>query len=144
MFRLLSAVAVAALLGGVSLADDKKEDKKAQKLDGVWTKEVEQINLTLDFSKADVLVVTAAIGDNALVITTKTTVEKDGTVKAKMTKSEVKGDFPFKPMDGYEFSFKIKMDGKKATISDYTANEGEEQGKHAVEGEYAKKEKKDN
>ncbi len=144
MFRLLSAVAVAALLGGVSLADDKKEDKKAQKLEGVWTKEVEQINLTLDFSKADVLVVTAAIGDNALVITTKTTVEKDGTVKAKMTKSEVKGDFPFKPMDGYEFSFKIKMDGKKATISDYTANEGEEQGKHAVEGEYAKKEKKDN
>ncbi len=144
MFRLLSAVAVVALLGGVMLADDKKEDKKDVKPEGVWTKEADQITLTLDFSKADVLVVTAAIGDNALVITSKTTVEKDGTVKAKMTKSEVKGDFPFKPMDGYEFSFKIKIDGKKATISDYTANEGEEQGKNAVEGEYAKKEKKDN
>jgi hypothetical protein len=142
MFRLLSAVAVAALLGGVSLADDKKDDKKATKLEGVWLKEGDQITLIFDFSKPDVLVVTAAAGDNALIITNKTTVEKDGTVKAKMTKNEVKGDFPFKPMDGYEFAFKIKIDGKTAKVSDYTANEGEDQGKAVVEGEYKMQEKK--
>lgn len=145
MFRLFAAAAAVALAAGCLTADDKKPaDKKDEtKLAGVWVREVDGLELKMDFSKKDVLVVTAGQGDNALVITSKLTVEKDGKIKAKATKVEVKGEFPVRVADDYEFGFKIKIDGKKATVSDYTASENEEQAKGAVEGEYTLQEKQD-
>jgi hypothetical protein len=149
MFRLLSAALVLALLGGINLADDKKPDEnKAEvkkdevKLAGIWNKEVEGLNLQFDFTTKDVLTLKAGAGENGLIITTKTSVDKDGRITAKSTKVEIKGEFPVKPSDKYEFSFKLKVDGKKATISDFKANENEEEAKHAVEGEYTLKEDK--
>jgi hypothetical protein len=136
-------VAVALVGGGLRADDVKKDEKKDElKLAGVWVKEVDSLPLQFDFSKKDVLVVTVGTNENGLVINSKLTVDKDNKVTAKATKIETKGDFPIKLRDDYEFSFKIKIDGKTAKISDFTANEHEEQGKGAVEGEYTKKEDK--
>ena len=145
MSRLLSALAAVALFGGWALAaDDKKaDDKKADAPTGVWVKKTEEgLTLQMDFTKKDVLVVTALIEDKKLTITTALTAGKDGLWTAKATKSETKGDFPFTPTDKYEFSFKVKVEKDKATISDYTANEHEEEAKGVVQGEYKKKEDK--
>jgi hypothetical protein len=143
MFRPLFALAAVALLGGGLIADEKKEPKKDATPTGVWMKESDGLTLILDFTKADVLTVTVAAGENSLIITNKMTVEKDGTIKGKMTKSETKGEFPVMLKDGYEMSFKFKVDGKTAKLSDFTASEHEEQGKGATEGEYSLQEKKD-
>ena len=145
MSRLLSTLAAVALFGGWALAaDDKKPDeKKADAPTGVWVKKTEEgLTLQMDFTKKDVLVVTATVGENKLTITTALTAGKDGLWTAKATKSETKGDFPFTPTDKYEFSFKVKVEKDKATISDYTANEHEEEAKGVVQGEYKKKEDK--
>ncbi len=146
MSRLLSALAAVALLGGWALAaDDKKpaDDKKGDAPTGVWVKKTDEgMTLQMDFTKKDVLVVTASVEDKKLVITTALTAGKDGLWTAKATKSENKGDFPFTPTDKYEFSFKVKVEKGKATISDYTANEHEEEAKGVVQGEYKKKEDK--
>lgn len=151
MFRLLLAAVAVALLGGVGFADDKKpvekkDSKEAPKevaLTGVWMKEADGMSIIMDFTKKDVLVLTVAAGESGLIVTSKLTAEKDGRVKAKATKVEKKGDFPVTVADDYECSFKLVVDGKTAKLSDYKASEHEEQAKGAMEGEYAKQDKKD-
>jgi hypothetical protein len=145
MARLLSALAAVVLLGGWAFAEDKKpaDDKKAEAPTGVWVKKTDEgLTLQLDFSKKDVLVVTASVEGNKLTMTTALTADKDGRWTAKLTKAETKGEFPFMPSDKYEFSFKVKVGKDKATLSDYKANEHEEEAKGVVEGEYKKKEDK--
>ena len=146
MLRLPIALLVAALFAslGSSRAEDKKDPKDGKgKPTGVWSKEADGVKLTFDFGKADAVIVTAAAGENALVLTCKYTVEKDGLIKATTTKIEVKGEFPVKPKDGYNFEFKLKADGKTAKITDFDASEDADKAKGVVEGEYAKEEKKD-
>ena len=146
MSRLLSALVAVALVGGWAFAADEKkpaDDKKADAPTGVWVKKTDEgLTLQLDFTKKDVLVVTASVENNKLTMTTALTAGKDGKWTAKMTKAETKGDFPFMPSDKYEFSFKVKVGKDKVTLSDYTANEHEEEAKGVVEGEYKKKEDK--
>lgn len=146
MSRLLLALAAVVLVGGWALAADEKkpaDDKKADAPSGVWVKKTDEgLTLQLDFTKKDVLVVTASVEGNSLTMTTALTAGKDGKWTAKMTKAETKGDFPFMPSDKYEFSFKVKVEKDKATLSDYTANEHEEEAKGVVQGEYKKKEDK--
>jgi phage baseplate assembly protein gpV len=151
MVRLFTTAVAVALLAGFAVADDqqpvtnaRKDDKKEeQKLGGVWVKEIQDGGeLKFDFTTKDALTITVGVGDNALIIKTKTTVEKDGTIKAKATKIEVKGEFPVTLEDNYECSFKLAVDGKKAKVSNFTANQHDEQGKQIVEGEYSKKEDK--
>lgn len=145
MFRLFRPLfAVVLSVGLATAADDKKEEKKDAKApSGVWVKEIENGGeLKFDFSTKDAVTITVGVGDNALIIKAKTTVEKDGKIKAKATKIEVKGDFPVKLEDDYECSFKIAIDGKKAKLTDFSANQHEDQGKQVVEGEYSKKEDK--
>lgn len=141
MFRLLSAAFAVALVGGLGFADDKKpaEKKPDLKLGGVWVKQVEGAELTFDFTTKDQLKVTVSAGEAALIINTKLTADKDGKITAKASKIETKGEFPFQPREDYEFSFKIKVDGMTASVSDFTSNENEEQGKQVVEGDYEKK-----
>lgn len=143
MTRLLTALLAVALFAGLGSisAEDKKDDKA--KPTGVWSKEADGLKLTFDFTKADVLVLVAAAGENSLTVTGKYTVDKDGLIKVKSDKIEVKGEFPVKPKDGYTFQFKLKVDGKTAKLSDFDASESADEAKPAVEGEYAKAEKKD-
>ena len=150
MIRWLFALLVVTFVAMPLLAEDKKEvkkeDKKEEKKDaptGQWTREIEGgAELKLDFTKKDELKITIAAGDAGLVISTKIKVEKDGTIKATTTGVEKKGDFPVDIKKDFACSFKIKIDGKTAKVTDYTANENEDQGKHAVEGEYKKVEDK--
>lgn len=146
MSRSLLALAAVVLVGGWAFAADEKkpaEEKKADAPTGVWVKKTDEgLTLQLDFTKKDVLVVTASVEDKKLVMTTALTAGKDGKWTAKLTKSETKGDFPFMPSDKYEFGFKVKVGKDKATLSDYSANEHEEEAKGVVEGEYKKKEDK--
>jgi len=142
LFALLIALSVALPL----VAEDKKEEKKEEKQvapTGQWTREIESgAELKLDFTKKDELKITIAAGDAGLTINTKIKIEKDGTIKATTTSVEKKGDFPVEIKKDFECSFKIKIDGKTAKVTDYTANENEDQGKNAVEGEYKKVEDK--
>ncbi len=145
MLRTMLAMA-AVLIGGWALADEKKpDDKPAEKAElptGVWTKKADDgLTIQLDFSTKDVLVVTTEVEKASLTITCKLEAGKDGTFKAKATKVTNK-DFPVEVSDKYEFSFKVKVDKEKATVSDFKANEHEEHAKGVVEGEYKKKESK--
>ncbi len=146
MTRLLTAVLAVAVVAGFGSirAEDKKEPKDEKgKPAGVWAKEADGLKLVFDFGKPDAVTLIAAAGENSLTITGKYTVDKEGLIKVKSDKIEVKGEFPVKPKDSYTFEFKLKVDGKKAKISDFDASESADEAKGAVEGEYTKEEKKD-
>jgi hypothetical protein len=55
-----------------------------------------------------------------------------------VTESTEKGNFPPTPKKGFEFSFKWKVEGDKANVSDFKWA-GLEEAKDIVEGEYKKK-----
>ncbi len=136
MFRSLLAVAVVA---GLAVAADEKKDDKAV-LKGTWTKEVNGVTIELKFPKDGELVVAAAAGDNGVTVDCKYTVEKDGTIKATVKGTKETGSFPQKPKDGAEFSFKIKIDGKTAKLSNFESKDLEG-ANEVMEGEYSSKEK---
>jgi hypothetical protein len=131
MFRLLTGgFALALLLGSVA---------SAAKLDDVtnWEKEANGIDMKLAVSK-DTLKLSAFSGADGTIATCKMNVDKDGVVHAEVTGVEVKGNFPAAPEKGLKFSFKWKVDGKTATLSDLKGK-GIEEYKDVVEGEYKKK-----
>lgn len=159
MSRLLAALVAVVLVGGWALAqdlkpvqktadakkdDDKKaDDKKAEAPTGVWAKKTDEgLSLQLDFSKKDTLVVTNSIEEKKLIINFKLSADKDGKWKATATKVENKNDFPVTVSDKFEMTFKLKADKDKLTVSDFGANEHEDEAKSVVEGEYKKKEDK--
>ena len=142
MFRSLIAVAVAAV-AGFAVAEDKKDEKPALK--GTWTREHNGATIDLKFAKPGELALVVGLGDNTITVNCEYTLEKDGLVKVKVKGTEVKGMFPddAKPKDGLALSFKFKVDGKKATLSDFEAKDlaGKEGAKDALEGEYETKAK---
>ncbi len=125
------------LLAGVALAEEKKDVKKADaKVAGSWTRDHDGTEIKFTFKDAETLLVGAKNGDNGMTATCEYTF-KDGVVKAKVTKVEEKGEFPAKPNEGFEFSFKISVKDKKATIEEFKSDlEG---AKDVIEGEYEKK-----
>lgn len=130
MVRLLAGGFVLALVFGSAMAEDKPAVT-------TWEREANGIDLKLDVSK-DTLKIAAFNGENGVIATCKITVDKDGVVKAKVTDVEEKGNFPPKPKVGLEFTFKWKVEGNTATLSDLTG-EGLDEAKAVVEGEYKKK-----
>jgi hypothetical protein len=132
MFRALTAVAVIAAVAGA--ADDKKD---AAKLSGTWVREAEGFVLKFEFLKDDKAKIHVNAGENGIVVSATTKVEKDDVILT-VTKVDEKGEFPAKPKIGAELKIKLKVDGKKATISDFRADDAE-QAKPIVEGEYTKK-----
>ena len=128
MVRLLAGALGVALLMSSASAQDKKTT--------TWEREANGIEIKFEFGK-DTLKVTAMQGDNGTVFDCKTTI-KDGLVKATVTDSTEKGNFPPTPKKGFEFSFKWKEEGEKATVSEFKW-EGLEEAKDIVEGEYKKK-----
>ena len=137
MLRLVAALAAFALVG-VSFADDKKDDKKAPALSGKWVRESDNFELTFNFEKDNKLTLDVKASEVGLTILATITVDKDNKVMAEITDVKEKGNFPTKPEKGSKFSFKIKMDDKKATISDFESPDGDG-AKAVVEGEYKKK-----
>lgn len=134
MLRLLAGVFCTAVLLGTVGAQDKKETK--EKL-VAWEREANGIDLKLDVGK-ETLKISAFSGDNGVIATCKMTVDKTGKVKATITEVEEKGTFPAKPKVGLEFTFKWKVEGDKAMLSDLEG-EGIEEAKTVLEGEYKKK-----
>lgn len=131
---LLAVIAVA----GFAVAEDKKAEKPVLK--GTWTKETNGIVVDVKFGKDGEVAFIASAGENGVTVNCKYTLEKDGTLKAKVTGTEEKGSFPQKPKDGTEFSFKFKIDGKSAKLTDFESKEIGD-AKDAIEGEYTSKDK---
>lgn len=127
------------LLAGIGFAEDKKDEKPA--LAGTWTRESNGLDLKVEFVGKDTIKMSAMADENGVTVTSKYTV-KDGKVKAKVTKVEIKGQFNAAPKEGLEFTFKWKVKGDTATLDDFEG-EGLENAKPVVEGEYAKKKSKD-
>lgn len=139
MFRTLIGSFAMIALAGVAIAEDKKDDKPA--LSGMWVREANGLDLKVEFVGKDVVKMSAMADENGVTVTSKYTV-KDGMVKAKVTKVEIKGEFKAAPKEGLEFTFKWKVKGDTATLDDFEG-EGLENAKPVVEGEYAKKKGKD-
>lgn len=139
MNRLFAGVCAALFAISFVSAEEKKEDKPV--LSGIWTKDIDGAIISFDFSKKDKVVVMVEASDKSITMTCKSTVDKDGVVKATAEKIENKNEFPSEIKKGYEFKMKVKVDGKKATISNFEA-ENADAAKNIVEGEYTKKEAK--
>ncbi len=131
--------AVVLAMVATTFADDKKDPAKEKPaaLSGKWAREVEGFDISFTF-KPDVLTVVVENGGNGITCKCKYTVDKDGKVKATITEIEEKGEFAAKPKKGLEMSFKFKIDGKKATLEDFDA-ENAEAAKPIMEGEYESK-----
>jgi len=130
MFRsLVGGLALATMIGSV-VADDKKPVVS-------WEKEANGVDLKLDVGK-DTLKINAFMGENGVIANCKLTVDKDSVVTAEVTDVEVKGTFPAAPPKGLKFTFKWKVDGDIATLSELMGK-GIEEYKEVVEGDYKKK-----
>jgi hypothetical protein len=127
----------AVLLGGFAAAGDTKPAKPT----GTWVRENEGFEIKIEFAKDDTLMVILTAGDNGLTVTSKYTIDADGRLKATITDVEKKNDFPALPKKGDEFSLRLKVDGDKATVSDFKGHEGDdnEGARKMMEGEYKKK-----
>lgn len=135
--RQLIAGLVVVAAGLTAGAADDKPSKPA----GTWVRDSDGIELKFQFQPKDVLKITVTAGDNGAVVTSKYTQGKDGVLKCEVTDSEEKGTFPAKPAVGSKMSFKFKIDGKTATLSDLEGVANDE-AKKFVEGEYMKKDDK--
>jgi hypothetical protein len=138
MFRVACGLVAVLLVGSYSPAEDEGKPK----LTGTWVREVEGFEIQIEFAKADQVKFTVMSGGNGVVATAKYTTDKDGQVKATITNVEEKGEFPASPPVGLEIQFKFKIDGKKAKLEDFEAENANE-AKPIIEGEYEQKKKDD-
>ena len=136
MLRLL-AVGVALTLAIATAPAEDKKDPKDKPAVTVWERESNGVDLKFEMGK-DTLKGHVSVGENGFIATCKITTDKDGVVTAKVTGVEEKGNFPGKPKVGLEFSFKWKVSGDTATLSDLKGD-GVEDAKQLVEGDYKKK-----
>ena len=134
MSRLFAGACALALV--VAAASAQEKDKPA--LAGTWTREANGLDLKFQFAKDGTFKLSAFGGENGVIVTCKYTVEKDGTVKASISKVEEKGNFASKPPQGLEFSFKWKVKGDTATLDDLKGKDLDD-AKPILEGEYQKK-----
>lgn len=137
MFRPLAGASALVLLTTLTAAAQDKKDPKDKPDAVVWERQADSIDLRLEFGK-DALTVKVFNGGNGFVATCTTKTDKDGVVKVTVTGVEEKGKFPLVPKKGFDFSFKWKEAGDKATLSDLKG-EGLDDAKAIVEGEYKKK-----
>jgi hypothetical protein len=137
--RILSVIALLGLFS-VSFAEDKKEKAEARPK-GKFTKSANNLEISFEFKKDDVIVFTMGDGNNGCTLEAKATFEKDGKVKCKTEKFETQGNFPVQKEKGYVFSFKYKIDGKKIVISDLEGDDINDEAREIVGGDYETTEK---
>jgi hypothetical protein len=132
------ACAFVALAGQSVAADDKKGDKDKSAPAGVWQRT--EGDLKIEFADKAVLKISPHGKDELILILCKYAVEKDGSVKAKVT--ELTGEAKDKVKDvlpvGYEFSFKWNAKDDAATL-DGVKGDNVEHLKSHLEGKYGKK-----
>jgi hypothetical protein len=141
------ALLVGMTLVSFSFAQDEKKDEKKNPANGTWTRKAGDFDLTLTFKKEKkdtTLKISLLNGENGAIIDNEAKFEKDGVVKCKITKFEKKGDFKVEKEPGFEFSFKVKVEKKKMTLSDMEGKDIDDAGKAIFEGEYDKKPKEKN
>lgn len=131
LVRLVAGGFALALLVGTVSAEDK------DKTTTTWEREANGLDLKFEMGK-DTLKLSVFNGDNGFNATCTTKTDKDGVVKVTVKESKEKGNFPQTPKAGFEFSFKWKVNGDKAELSDLKG-EGLDDAKGLVEGEYKKK-----
>lgn len=131
MVRMLAG-ALALVLAVPAVADDKKDDKA----ETTWVREVDGLDLKFVVGKGTAKFVVFA-GENGVTVTGKLTEEK-GVTTFEITDIKEEGTFPQKPKKGEKFSFKWEVKGDKATISDLKGDIADE-AKPVVAGEYKKK-----
>lgn len=139
MIRTFALALTAFAMSGLALADDKKKEEPPA-LTGTWLRESGGHDLKIEFTGKDSFKLSAFVEENGAIVTCKFAL-KDGVVKAKVTKVEVKGEFKAAPKEGAEFCFKWKVKGDTATLDDFDAP-GLEAAKPVVEGDYAAAKKK--
>ena len=138
MFRLLAGLCALVVVSFAPAQEKKADDKAPAGPSGTWIREANGLDLKFEFAKGDTFKVSAFGGDNGVIVTCKYTVEKDGTVKATISKVEEKGMFASKPPEGLEFSFKWKVKDDTATLDDVKGDDVDPLRAH-LEGEYALK-----
>jgi hypothetical protein len=143
--RILTLVALFGLLS-FSVAEDKKTDKQEEKKEkadghpkGKFVKSVNNLEISWEFKKDDILVFRMADGNNGCTLEAKVKYEKDGLVKCKTESFSKEGNFPIEKEKGYEFRFKYKLDGKKVIISDLEGADIDDNARETVGGEYEEK-----
>ncbi|HXG10100.1 MAG TPA: hypothetical protein VNK04_09955 [Gemmataceae bacterium] len=106
---------------------------------GVWTRTVGDRSIKFDI-QADRLKVTLAEGtDRSIVIDASYTI-KEGVLSGVIKKVELKG-VDGGPSEGSKFSFRIKVDKDRMTLSELKGDDGtavNDEAKQLVEGEYKK------
>ena len=137
---MIRPLAIASLLSIALTAAGRTEEPA--KYAGSWTKEADGLTLNLNFKKAGELDFKVEAGENSILMACTYDVAKDGTLKLKMVKKTIKGEFPFVPKDDFTFQFKLKVEKDQATLSDFDASENADTAKTLVEGKYTKKEEK--
>jgi hypothetical protein len=124
------SIAVLFAFGSVATAEDKKPE-------GTWGKKAEGFDIKVTFKKGDMLTFVMDNGNDKMELEAKCTFEKENVIKCKTTKYTKTGNGP-DIKEGFEFSFKFKVDGKKAKMSDIEAEGVDEGGKQLVGGDYEK------
>ena len=134
--RLLSVVTLLGLAFLVVPA--RAADEAPKKPVGAFTKTAGDFKLTFDFAKkGDTFQFTMVNNDgDGCVIDAKYTRDKDGTVKAEVTKFEKKGNFPVEKDKGYKFSFKALPKDKKLVIADVEGDDISAEAKDILQGDY--------
>jgi hypothetical protein len=122
----------------VPAAADEKDKKEEKALTGSFTRKAGEFDFKMEFKKDKVLVFHVTTGDVGCVMTSKYALEKDGVFKCEVTEFEKKGDFPVSKDKGYKFSFKLKIEDKKVTLSDLEGDDINPDQKEVVEGDYEK------
>jgi hypothetical protein len=139
MLRYAAATLAAVVIVSTLAAEEKKDNKPV----GIWTREVDEAKLKIEFKK-DKLVFSMKNNEGTISVEATYEVDKDGLLKGKVTKVEKKG-IDGGPDEGDTFSFKFKTKGDKSTLSELKDKDGKDVNpatKQLIEGEY-KKQKKD-
>ena len=129
---------LAALLAAAALAVPAAAAQD-QELTGTFIKKAGDFDLTFEFKKDKTFNFKMTNGTDGIEIDCKYTHEKDGTIKAEVTKGQKMGNFPKDVDKGYKFTFKVKKDGKKLAVSDIEGEGIDDAGKDAVNGDYEEK-----
>lgn len=127
----IAAIISMFVFSSIALAEEKQPV-------GTWTKKAEGFDLKFTFKKDNVFVFSMSNGSDGCVMTSKTTIDKDGTIKCEVTKFEKMGNFGAEKEVGYKFSFKFAVDGKRAKVSKIEGADIDDQAKAVVEGDYEK------
>lgn len=132
----------ALALIGLAAAARAEDAKPADALQGAFSKDAGDFEVTWKFQKA-------GKGTFEIVNTNNDGLKMDfsytlkaGKVEIVIDKSEKVGEFPTVPDKGAKFGFSAALKGKDLVLSDLTG-EGTDEAKPIVEGEYKPKKKRD-